>query len=177
MNSHQSDSITYTGGDEFQIRLNADRSRVEYVINGVVLYTTTYQVSLPALLAIRNWGSGYVYDVSLVTAPTPGAPTPAPSPWVSIGIGICTGHDEDWTSADALGPNWGLHAGLGWRMCDSRSDAACQQVCDATAECNMISNSGCCFLFKGDVCNLDTSYSAYQSYSKSDEQPDEQPYL
>ncbi|CAK0874708.1 unnamed protein product, partial [Prorocentrum cordatum] len=95
-----------------------------------------------------------------------GAPTPAPSAWVSLGTGICSGHDQDWTSADALGPHWDLHPGLGWRMCDGRSDTQCQQVCDATAGCSMISNGDCCFLFKDDACNADVSHSNYQSYLK-----------
>ncbi|CAK0889219.1 unnamed protein product [Prorocentrum cordatum] len=49
-------------------------------------------------------------------------------------------------------------------MCDGRSDTQCQQVCDATAGCSMISNGGCCFLFKGDACNADVSHLNYQSY-------------
>jgi len=103
-----------------------------------------------------------VYDTQLLHFHT----AEAAAAYTFIGNGICTGHDADWTSGDNLGPHWGLHGGLGWRMCDSRSDEACQSACDSAPGCTMISNSGCCFLFKGSSCVFDGIHTSYVSYSQ-----------
>ncbi|CAK0903702.1 unnamed protein product [Prorocentrum cordatum] len=84
--------------------------------------------------------------------------------WHALGPGTCRNHDADWQQSDELGPGWGLQRGFGWRMCDGRTDEACQQVCAQTPGCSMISNGFCCFLFKGSTCDLDASQSG-QSFS------------
>jgi len=89
------------------------------------------------------------------------------SSYVEVGAGICKGHDGDWTSSPSRGWGWGMHGGLGWRLCDSRSVESCMALCDQTSGCTMISNSGCCFLFKSGSCELETTHSSYRSCRKA----------
>ena len=108
--------------------------------------------------------------------PSQASPTATPTiaTW-SLGAGICTGGDDDWSASDSGAadggtlPSWSLHAGLGWRYCayGTPPTSVCVQECAAKTGCVAISHSGCCFLYKSDTmpCELDSSISGYTSYS------------
>ncbi|CAK0857858.1 unnamed protein product [Prorocentrum cordatum] len=97
-----------------------------------------------------------------------GDPPTSKELWWSVGVGLCSGHEDDWTKADDLGANWGSLRGYGWRFCDQYTDEQCKAVCAETEDCTMVSNNGfCCFLFKGSTCGLDDTKSDYETFSNS----------
>jgi len=98
--------------------------------------------------------------------------------WKSMGRGICTSRDTDFTRADEkfvawrrVGGRgtWGLHPGLGWRHCagEEHTDEECQQACDQMPGCRMVANSECCFMFKSSKCSVDADHTKYRMYVKS----------
>merc|ERR1712048_1189195 len=79
------------------------------------------------------------------------------------GRGICKYGDGDY-SASQLGSGFGLHRGLGWRICQHKDQTWCKNKCSSTSGCKMISHSHyCCFLFKKTSCSLESRYAS--SYS------------